>query len=80
MPFSGSISEVNAALNDDPSQVNTDPYGKGWMVNVKSPNTTPARRTHEQPRATRSPLSSGTAEQLPGCRHAAGTLRHRTFV
>ena len=31
----GEISEVNAALADDPSLINTDPYGKGWLVKVK---------------------------------------------
>ena len=31
-PVSGRIVEVNAALKDHPEIVNTDPYGKGWMV------------------------------------------------
>jgi glycine cleavage system H protein len=26
--------EVNAALNDNPELVNSDPYGEGWMVKV----------------------------------------------
>lgn len=30
----GEIVEVNAALTDDPSLVNSDPYGKGWLVKV----------------------------------------------
>jgi glycine cleavage system H protein len=33
----GEIVEANAALKNDPSLVNTDPYGKGWMIKVKSP-------------------------------------------
>ena len=35
MPVSGEIVEVNEALNDDPSQVNSDPYGEGWMIRIK---------------------------------------------
>lgn len=32
----GEIIEINKALNDDPSLVNTDPYGKGWLVKIKA--------------------------------------------
>ncbi len=35
MPISGEIIEVNADLEDSPETVNSDPYGKGWMVKVK---------------------------------------------
>ncbi len=35
MPVSGTIVEVNPALADDPALVNSDPYGKGWMVRIK---------------------------------------------
>lgn len=31
----GSIVEVNGALGDDPSLVNSDPFGKGWLVKIK---------------------------------------------
>ena len=34
-PVGGEIVEVNTALNDDPSLVNSDPYGKGWMVKLR---------------------------------------------
>ncbi|WP_432711896.1 glycine cleavage system protein GcvH [Pedobacter sp.] len=34
MPVTGTITEVNPALNDNPELVNTDPYGDGWMVKV----------------------------------------------
>jgi glycine cleavage system H protein len=34
MPVTGTVNEVNAALNDNPELVNTDPYGDGWMVKV----------------------------------------------
>ncbi len=35
MPLSGTVSEVNPALADDPAAVNKDPYGSGWIVKVK---------------------------------------------
>ena len=31
-PVSGVIAKVNADLKDHPEVVNSDPYGKGWMV------------------------------------------------
>jgi len=34
---SGEVIETNPALKEDPSLVNSDPYGKGWMIKVKAP-------------------------------------------
>jgi glycine cleavage system H protein len=34
-PVTGEIVAVNEALDQDPSAVNTDPYGEGWMVKIK---------------------------------------------
>jgi glycine cleavage system H protein len=34
-PLSGEIVEVNEALTDSPENVNSDPYGEGWMIKVK---------------------------------------------
>lgn len=31
-PVSGTIARINADLKDHPEVVNSDPYGKGWMV------------------------------------------------
>ncbi|QTR01656.1 glycine cleavage system protein H, partial [Saccharothrix algeriensis] len=33
-PVSGEVVEVNAAAADDPSLINTDPYGAGWLFKV----------------------------------------------
>jgi glycine cleavage system H protein len=38
MPVSGEILEFNDGLESDPELVNTDPYGKGWMIKVKVSN------------------------------------------
>ena len=34
-PVTGTIVEVNAALDDAPEQVNADPYGAGWIFVVE---------------------------------------------
>lgn len=34
-PISGEIVAVNATLDSAPELVNTDPYGEGWMYDVK---------------------------------------------
>lgn len=34
-PVSGKIVEVNSSINDNPSVVNTDPYGAGWMLKIE---------------------------------------------
>ena len=33
-PISGEIIEFNSALEDDPSLVNSDPYGDGWLFSM----------------------------------------------
>jgi glycine cleavage system H protein len=39
LPFSGEIIEFNEDLESDPEAVNSDPYGKGWMIKIKVENT-----------------------------------------
>jgi len=34
-PVSGRVVGINAALKDSPEEVNADPYGKGWMIDVQ---------------------------------------------
>ncbi|WP_434981041.1 glycine cleavage system protein GcvH [Daejeonia sp. YH14] len=35
LPVSGKVIELNATLEDEPELVNTDPYGKGWIIKVE---------------------------------------------
>ena len=35
MPVSGEVIEFNEDLEDAPENVNTDPYGAGWMIKIK---------------------------------------------
>jgi glycine cleavage system H protein len=34
-PVTGEIVEVNAALDDSPETVNSDPHGDGWMIKIR---------------------------------------------
>jgi glycine cleavage system H protein len=34
-PVSGTITEVNKALESNPALVNTDPYGEGWLFRIQ---------------------------------------------
>ncbi|MCU0591591.1 MAG: glycine cleavage system protein GcvH [Desulfobacterales bacterium] len=35
MPIGGTVVEINAALENSPELVNSDPYGRGWMIVVE---------------------------------------------
>ncbi len=35
MPVSGDIVEINAKLKDEPTLVNSNPYGAGWIIKIK---------------------------------------------
>src|SRR5579862_517964 len=34
MPVTGTVTDINPALDSQPELVNTDPYGEGWMVKM----------------------------------------------
>jgi glycine cleavage system H protein len=34
-PVSGRVTAVNASLKDSPEQVNNEPYGAGWMIELE---------------------------------------------
>ena len=37
-PIAGEVVEVNTSIESDPSVVNKDPYGAGWMIRLKAKN------------------------------------------
>lgn len=43
-PVSGKVVEVNGSLEDSPEDVNSSPYGNGWMIVVEMSN--PAELDH----------------------------------
>ena len=38
-PVTGSVTETNPAVVDDPELINRDPYGEGWLFKVDSSDT-----------------------------------------
>lgn len=38
VPVSGTVSKINTDLKDHPEVVNSDPYGKGWIVVIDLSN------------------------------------------
>lgn len=40
MPLTGEVIEFNEDLEDNPENVNTDPYDKGWMIKIKISDAT----------------------------------------
>ena len=38
LPVSGTITDTNPELESQPELVNTDPYGKGWMIKMTVDN------------------------------------------
>jgi len=38
LPLAGEVIEFNEELEKNPETVNSDPYGKGWMIKVKVSN------------------------------------------
>ena len=38
LPLSGKVVEFNEELESEPELVNTDPYGKGWILKLKIAN------------------------------------------
>ena len=39
MPISGKVLEMDKDIDSAPESVNSDPYGKGWMIKVSIDNT-----------------------------------------
>jgi glycine cleavage system H protein len=37
-PVAGTVTSINESLADEPETVNSDPYGKGWMIRIKMKN------------------------------------------
>lgn len=38
MPVGGEIIEINGSLKDNPTIINTDPEGQGWMIRIRLSN------------------------------------------
>ena len=38
-PLSGTVTDVNSELDGSPETINSDPYGKGWLLELDSSET-----------------------------------------
>ena len=38
MPLTGKVLEFNPAVGDNPSLINEDPYGEGWIIKIEIAN------------------------------------------
>jgi glycine cleavage system H protein len=47
-PVSGEVVEINETVVDDPSLVNSDPYGEGWLFRVRVESTPEELLTPEE--------------------------------
>lgn len=63
-PLSGTVAEVNPALEDTPEIVNQDPYDKGWLAVIDASNWEEERATLLEPRAYLSVMQSQIEEEL----------------
>ena len=45
----GEIVEVNAKVTRDPSLLNSDPYGMGWLVKIRATDVSPLASLMDQP-------------------------------
>jgi glycine cleavage system H protein len=44
----GAITEVNKAVVENPALLNSDPFGKGWLVKIKATDTAPLNKLMDQ--------------------------------
>ncbi|KAA8815113.1 glycine cleavage system protein H [Bifidobacterium sp. UTCIF-37] len=47
-PVAGTIRYVNQAVSDDPSVINSDPYGEGWILKIELEDDEPELLTAEE--------------------------------
>src|SRR5262245_48680830 len=44
----GTITDVNKTLAEDPGLLNRDPFGKGWLVKIKTADAAPLNKLMDQ--------------------------------
>ncbi len=66
VPVSGTVVEVNAALELTPEVVNGDPYGEGWLAVIEPSNWEPERAKLLDARAYLKVVRSSVEQELKG--------------
>ena len=46
--FNGEIIEVNETVSDDPSLLNSDPFGSGWLAKIRCDDLAPSEELMDQ--------------------------------
>lgn len=46
--ITGEIAEINQHVHDDPSLLNRDPFGEGWLVRIKADDLSPLENLMDQ--------------------------------
>ena len=41
-PVTGQVTKVNEGLSESPENINTEPYGSGWLIEIQMENASPA--------------------------------------
>ena len=41
-PVAGQVAKVNEELSDSPENINTEPYGNGWLIEIQMEDASPA--------------------------------------
>ncbi|MGH3972751.1 MAG: glycine cleavage system protein GcvH [Pseudonocardiaceae bacterium] len=41
-PVGGQVVKINEELSESPEKINDDPYGDGWLIEIRMASTTPA--------------------------------------
>jgi glycine cleavage system H protein len=41
-PVSGQVVKINEELSESPEEINDDPYGNGWLIEIRMASASPA--------------------------------------
>ena len=69
-PVAGEIVEINEDLEDDTSLINSDPYGKGWILVIEATELDDDLENLMQGRTIPGPIHSACPSPLPRGRTA----------
>ena len=75
-PVSGEILAINQRALMNPSSVNADPYGAGWLLKVRAPRLESASRQLLSGTAARCLMTSSWEELSALCGTQLGTVMH----
>lgn len=75
-PVTGRVLEINEAALSDPGAVNSDPYGRGWLLKVESPRLPANAKQLLAGRAARDHMTSSWDDLSAMLSPSVGTVMH----